>query len=88
MYNIPDISQDKMSKLFEGLNRVHAYEGNVLVTTKDDFINDAKALENSLDKRTEVGLKIKTEELSFRRTKIEYLSLWVSNNSVNPPFYK
>ena len=65
MYNSPEIFQEKISKLFEGFNRVRTCVEDILLITKDDFINHVKELGKSLHKPSEAGLKIKLEELSL-----------------------
>ena len=60
--NSPDISLEKISKLFYGLDMVRAYMYDVLVVTKnnlEDHLNDAYRV---LQRRVELGLKVNAEK--------------------------
>ena len=60
--NIPGAFQEKISKLFEGFNKLHVYIYNVLVTTRKYFIDHLKALEIFLQKLAEAVLKLNAEK--------------------------
>ena len=47
-YGIPYISQEKISKLFDGFDMVRAYIDDVLVITKNNFEDHLKALDRVL----------------------------------------
>ena len=54
--NIPNISQEKISKILEGFDMVCAYIDDILVITKNDCADHLKALEKVLQKLVEAGL--------------------------------
>ena len=66
--NIPNIFQEKISKLFDGFDMVRAYIDDVLVTTKNKFEDHLKALDRILQRLAEAGLKVNAEKYFFGRT--------------------
>ena len=62
MYKIPEIFQEKISKLFEVFDIVHVCVDNDIIITKENFTDHLKALKNVLQKLAEVVLKINTEK--------------------------
>ena len=61
-YQLLNISQEKMSEIFHGLDMVHAYIDDVLVITKINFEDHLKALDEVLQKLAEAGLKVNAEK--------------------------
>ena len=55
-FNSPNIFQENISKLFKWFDMVRAHTENVLVITKDEFINHLKALEIVSQKLAEAVL--------------------------------
>ena len=84
----PDIFHEKISKLFEGFLKLRACVYNLLVITKETFIDHIKALGEILQKLSEAGLKLNAEKSFFRQTKTKYLRFWLSNYGARPLLYK
>ena len=61
---------------------VRAYIDDVLVITKNNFEDHLKALDKFLQILAEAWLKVNAEKSFFRKTKTEYLGLWVGKNGV------
>ena len=58
VFNSPNISQENISELFDGLDMVRSYIKDVLVRTKDKFENHIKALDRVLQILEEARLKV------------------------------
>ena len=58
VFNSPNISQENISELFDGLDMVRSYIDDVLVRTKDKFENHIKALDRVLQILEEARLKV------------------------------
>ena len=71
--NSPDIFQEKMSELFEGLNFVRTYIDDLLCLTKGSFKDHLEKLERVLFKLKEAGLKVNAKKSFFARPELEYL---------------
>ena len=82
--NSPYIFQKNISELLWGLNMVCAYIEEVLVLTKDEFVDHLKDIEKLLQKLTEAGLKVNTKRSFFGCIETEYLSFGVSKYRVRP----
>ena len=53
VYKTPKIPQDKIYELLDIFDRIHMYVGEVIVISKDNFIDNVKALGKVLKKPTE-----------------------------------
>jgi hypothetical protein len=65
--NSPDIFQQKMSKLMEGLEFARAYINNLLIISTGDFSNHLKHLNRVLSRLNARGLKINASKSFFAR---------------------
>lgn len=82
--NSPDIFQEKMSELMEGLEFVRTYLDDCLVITKGDFQEHLESLEKVLLRLAEAGLKVNAEKSFFGRAELEYLGYWVTREGIAP----
>ena len=80
----PDIFQEKMSELFEGIDYVRAYIDDILVITKGSFDDHLDKLSHTFEKLQEAGLKINAKKSFFARTELEYLGYWVTREGIQP----
>ena len=71
--NSPDIFQEKMSELFDGLEFVRTYIDDLLCLTKGSFEDHLEKLERVLHRLREAGLKVNGNKSFFAKTKLEYL---------------
>jgi hypothetical protein len=71
--NAPDIFQDKMSNLMDGLEFVPTYLDDVLVLTNASFEDHSEHLEQVLQRISDAGLCINVEKSFFAKSELEYL---------------
>ena len=67
-----------------GLEFARAYIDDLLVITTGPFDNHLVDLEKVLSRLSEAGLKVNTTKRFFRRTELEYLGYWITQNGVKP----
>ena len=84
MYKIPEIFQEKISKLFEVFDIVHVCVDNDIIITKENFTDLLKALGKVLKKLTEALLNINAEKSLSGKTETKHLVFWVRKNGVLP----
>jgi len=83
--NSPDIFQEKMSELMQGLEFARAYLDDLLViSTEKGFDKHLNKLEQVLDRLSEAGLKINAVKSFFGRTNLEYLGYNISRDGIRP----
>ena len=83
--NSPDIFQEKMSELMQGLEFARAYLDDLLViSTEKGFDKHLEKLEQVLDRLSEAGLKINAVKSFFGRTNLEYLGYNISREGIRP----
>ena len=73
-----------MNNLFQGYEFTHAYINNLMVITKEYYIDHVQELELSLNKLKESGLKCDIEKSFFVQTEMEYLGFWVKHYGIKP----
>ena len=71
--NVPDIFQEKMSRLFTELEYIRTYIDDLLVTTKGDLDDHLEKLDIVLAKLKRAGLKINANKSFFCQDELEYL---------------
>ena len=82
--NSPDIFQEKMSELFEGLNFVRTHIDDLLSLTKGSFQDHLEKLERVLFKLKEAGLKVNAKKSFFARPELEHLGHWITREGIKP----
>ena len=82
--NSPDIFQEKMSELMQGLEFARAYIDDLLVITTGSFEEHLDHLEQVLTRLNAAGLKVNTTKSFFGRTELEYLGYWITQKGVKP----
>ena len=82
--NSPDIFQEKMSELMDGLEFVRAYIDDLLIITDGSYEDHLEKVEQVLSRLREAGLKVNAEKSFFARTELEYLGYWVTNQGISP----
>jgi hypothetical protein len=86
--NSPDIFQEKMSELMEGLDFARAYIDDLLVVTQGDFTTHLDQLEQVLTRLAEAGLKINATKSTFCCKELEYLGYLINREGVRPTLKK
>ena len=82
--NSPDIFQEKMSELMEGLEYVRAYIDDVLALTTVSWDDHLEKLEEVLKRLADAGLKVNAKKSFFGKPELEYLGYWVTRDGVQP----
>ena len=82
--NSADIFQEKMSKLFVGLECVRAYIDNLLVISKGSFKDLPEKLDQVLNKLKAAALKINISKSFFAQEELEYLGYWITCKGILP----
>ena len=82
--NLPDIFQEKMSKLFEGFEDIRAYINDLLLLTKELFDKHCKRLDRVLTRLEDAGLKVNAKKSFFAWTELEYLGYWITREGIQP----
>ena len=71
--NSPDIFQEKMNELFNGLEYVRAYIDDLLIISNGNFEDHLNKVKIVLKKLKAAGFKINAEKSFFARDNLEYL---------------
>ena len=82
--NSPDIVQEKMNELFEGLDYARAYIDDLLCLTKGTFTDHLEKLERILARLARAGLKVNAKKSFFARSELEYLGYWITREGIQP----
>ena len=82
--NSPDIFQEKINELINGLEFAGAYIDDLLVISKQSFEEHLKHLEQVFTRLIEAGLKVNAVKSSFCTTQLEYLGHIVNIQGVQP----
>ena len=82
--NGPDIFQEKMSELFDGLDFVQTHINDLLALTKGTFEDHLEKLERVLFRLKESGLKVNAKKSFFAKTELEHLGHWITRDGVKP----
>jgi len=80
--NSPDIFQEKMSELMDGLAFVRTYIDDLLCLTKGTFSDHLKKVELVLQRQQKAGLKVNVTKSFFARSQLEYLGYWITHTSL------
>ena len=76
--NSPDIFQEKMNDLMEGLEFARAHIDDLLILSTGSFSNHLEHLDEVLTRLSASGLKINASKSFFARTQLEYLGYWIT----------
>ena len=82
--NSPDIFQEKMSELMDGLEFVRTYIDDLLVLTKGSFEDHLEKLERVLQRLRNAGLRVNGNKSFFARQELEYLGYWITRDGIKP----
>jgi len=85
--NSPDIFQEKMSELMDGLAFVRTYIDDLLCLTKGAFSDHLKKVELVLQRLQKAGLKVNVTKSFFVRS-LEYLGYWITPTGIKPVYDK
>jgi hypothetical protein len=82
--NSPDIFQEKMTELLEGLDSVRVYIDDVLHVTKHTWKEHLQGLDEILARIQSAGLKINAKKPFFGVKKLNYLGYTISTEGIAP----
>ena len=82
--NSPDIFQEKMANLMDGLDFVRTYIDDLLVLTKGSFEDHLEKLDLVFERLKRAGLKVNAKKSFFARAELEYLGYWITRDGIRP----
>ena len=82
--NSPDIFQEKMSELMEGLDFVRTYIDDLLCLTKGTFEDHLEKLERVFARLSRAGLRVNAKKSFFARPELECLGYWITRDGIKP----
>jgi len=82
--NSPDIFQEKMSELMDGLAFVWTYIDDLLSLTKGSFSGHLKKVELVLQRLQKAGLKVNATTSFFAHSQLEHLGYWITRTGIKP----
>jgi len=86
--NSPDIFQEKMSELMDGLEFVQTYIDDLLCLTKGAFSDHLKKVELVLWRLQKAGLKVNVTKSFFALSQLECLGYWITRTGIKPVYDK
>jgi len=86
--NSPDIFQEKMSELMDGLAFVRTYIDDLLCLTRGTFSDHLERLELVQRRLQRAGLKVNITKSFFARSQLEYLGYWITHHGIKPMYDK
>lgn len=86
--NSPDIFQEKINDLMDGLEFVRAYLDDVLIPTKNSFEEHLEQLEKVLTRLQSAGLKVNASKSKFCQDRLEYLGYVITRDGIQPNMKK
>jgi transposase InsO family protein len=82
--NSPDIFQEKMSELMEGLQYVRTYIDDLLIISNGTYEDHLTKLDTVLTRLKDAGLKVNAPKSFFCQTELEYLGYWITREGIMP----
>jgi len=82
--NSPDIFQEKMSELMDGLAFVRTHIDDLLCLTKGTFIDHLQKAELVLQRLQKAGLKVNVTKSFFARSQLEHPGHWIARIGIEP----
>jgi len=80
----PDVFQDKMNTLMEGLEFVRCYLDDLLTITKESFDDHLSKLEIVLERLSQAGLRVNITKSAFATQQLEYLGYLLTPQGIRP----
>jgi len=82
--NSPDIFQEKMSELMDGLAFVRTHIDDLLCLTKCTFSDHLEKAELVPQRLQKAGLKVNVAKSFFARSQLEHLGHWITRTGIEP----
>ena len=80
----PDIFQEKLNELFEGLNYAQAYINDLLCLTSNDFNDHLDKLKQVFKRLQKAGLKVNAKKFFFTHGELKCLGCWITHDGIQP----
>ena len=80
----PDIFQEKMSTLMDGLEFVRTYLDDCLCLTSGTWEDHLEKLEHVLVRLKSADLKVSAQKSYFGQSQLEYLGYWITRDAIQP----
>ena len=74
----PDIFQEKMHSLIEGLEFIQCYLDDLLILSNGSFNNHLDKIDEAIMHLSEAGLKVRAKKYNFVMTELECLRCYVT----------
>jgi Reverse transcriptase (RNA-dependent DNA polymerase) len=82
--NSPDIFQEKMSNLMQGLDFVRAYIDDILAITNGDWYDHLDKLELAFQRLQQAGLKVNARKSFFGHPELAYIGYKITCTMIEP----
>ncbi len=82
--NSPDIFQEKMNDLLDGLDTVRVYIDDILHVTKGSWEDHLEGLEEVFRRLRQAGLKVNAKKSNFGAHEMEYLGYNITRTGIQP----
>jgi len=82
--NSPDIFQEKMSELMDGLAFVLTHIDDLLCSTKGSFTDHLEKTELVPQRLQKAGLKVTVTKSFFAHSQLEHLGCWITRAGMKP----
>jgi transposase InsO family protein len=82
--NSPDIFQEKMNDLLDGLDTVRVYIDDILHVTKGSWEEHLTGLEEVFRRLQQAGLKVNAKKSNFGAHEMEYLGYNITRTGIQP----
>ncbi len=82
--NSPDIFQEKMTELLNGLDTVRVYIDDILHSTKGLWLEHLEVLDKVFKRLRHSGLKVNATKSSFGAHELEYLGYNITRTGITP----
>jgi hypothetical protein len=73
-----------MSALLSDLEYVTAYIDDLLILTRDSFLDHLQKLHKVLSSFEQVGLKANAKQYFFAKDQLKYLGYWIARHGIQP----
>ena len=83
--NSPDIFQEKINELMEGLEEfIRAYLDDILIITKGSFEDHLEKVSEVFSRLQKAGLQVNVAKSKFAVQELEYLGFWLTPQGIRP----
>jgi hypothetical protein len=80
----PDVFQEKMSELLNGLDTVRVYLDDILHVTKGSWQEQLEVLDQVFNHLRQAGLKVNAKKSSFGAHELQYLGYKITRTGIMP----